>query len=538
MSERVEKPVYNTYEDFPFDDLNLYAGLDCITTSAVLSKLFPMLVDEPIFITDVNQVDKKNIPSTRKLKALVEVNDEVTLPALEYIIDMEINGMKYDAEMNRRLHVQMTDEISMLKDSIFKMIGKEIDLNSGVKMAEFLYKEKGFIAPYTTTAGEPSTDGDALLTLAGIDPTNPGRYLSPDPDLQYLAYIAKYKDIFSAHNMFIKSYIEDFVDDDGRIRASYNLHGTSSFRITGSDPNFTQLPRAKHGYNIRDCYTVDEGNVFIAFDFSSAEMKILACLSGDEAMKEACFKGFDFHTFTASTMRMVPYDEFLRILKDRTHPLNAEYKQARQGAKAVGFGIVYGSGAGGIAAGLGIEIEAAQALIDLYFNKFPKVKDFIQDAHNSAIWNNMIVTPFGQRRKEYGAKDCFKRTAAYNAALRNSQNCKIQSPTSTLGLITFAEMNRGGIKPMGGMALSTVYDSAEWEVPLSRAAEAVELGFYYMNEWPMEHFPWLDVPIGSECEVGTTWGNAEVVHRGTSQVEIETLIARIKAEAAERVKHA
>jgi len=519
------KPVYRTYEDFDYNKLNLYAGLDCIATSRVLSKVFPRLVDRPEFIESISgdTFNKVNLP------ALIDVNEDVTLKALDYILDLEINGMRYDCEENRRIHTRMTEEIGQLEDSVFKMIGKEIKYTSGVEMQKFLYGERGFTAPHMTTSGEPSTDGDALLILAGIDPKEPGNYVPIKEEYQYLASLAKLKDIGSSHNMFIKNYIDDFVDRDGRIRAKYNLYGTSSFRLTGDSPNFTQLPRPKHGYNIRDCYTADVGEVFLAFDFSSAEMKILACLSGDEAMKDACVKGFDFHTFTASTMLGVPYDDFKAILKDKNHKDNFRYKQLRQGAKAVGFGIVYGSSVRGISLGLNISEDEAKALINLYFDRFPKVKTFIETSHNQAKLNNVIVTPFGQRRQEYGTLPCFKKTAAYNAALRNSQNCAIQSPTSTLGLVTFAELNIKGMKPLMGKALSTVYDSCEWTVPLARAAEAVEAGFKYMNDWPMEFFPWMDVPIGVECELGTSWGNAEVVHRGITQAEIVGIIQSLKS---------
>jgi hypothetical protein len=90
--------------------------------------------------------------------------------------------------------------------------------------------------------------------------------------------------------------------------------------------------------------------------------------------------------------------------------------------------------------------------------------------------------------------------------------------------VAFAELNNSGMKPLGGKAICTVFDSCEWEVPLHNAAAAVEAGFKYMNDWPMEFFPWLDIPIGVEAEIGTSWGNAEVVHRGVTQAEIEAII--------------
>lgn len=418
VANESEPKIYRTYEDYNYDDLNLYAGLDCIATSTVLSRIYPKLAEEPKFIVGM----EGNNRVYEELKSLVQVNDEVTLPALDYIIDMEINGMKYDKEMNRHIHGRMTEEIEILKDSIFTMVGHEIDMNSGVKMAEFLYKEKLFIPPGFTTSGEPSTDGDAMLTLAGLNPLDPGRYITPNPDLQYLAWIAKYKDLFSAHNMFIKNYIEDFVKSDGRIHASYNLHGTSSFRITGDNPNFTQLPRPKHGYNIRDCYTVDDGNIFLAFDFSSAEVKILANICKDPSMMKAVADGLDFHSFSASAMLGVPYNEFVGVVKDSNHKDYKRFKNLRQIAKVLTFSILYGSSAAGIAMQLGIPKDESEKYMAMYFKAYPKMADYIERQKDWSIWNKMIVTPFGQRRHEYGVYDCFKKTAAYNAAVRNSSN--------------------------------------------------------------------------------------------------------------------
>jgi DNA polymerase-1 len=258
--------------------------------------------------------------------------------AHEFIIDLEINGIVYDKARNRSFSRQMTEEILGLEDSIFSAIGKRINLDSGVEVGKLLYAEHGLTAPFTTKGGDPSTDGEALLTLAGLDPTG-YQYVSPDPAKQYLADMAKRKDINSVHNTFIKTYIEDFVRRDGRIHPSYNLHGTSSFRITGDNPNLTQLPRPKHGYNVRECYTVESGHIFIAADWSSAEVKILGALSKDPALLKAIADGLDFHSFSASQMIGVPYAEFIEILGNKQHPLAKQYKLARQNAKALTFGI-------------------------------------------------------------------------------------------------------------------------------------------------------------------------------------------------------
>lgn len=193
---------------------------------------------------------------------------------------------------------------------------------------------------------------------------------------------------------------------------------------------------------------------------------------------------------------------------------------------------MYGSSPAGIAMQLNVTKDEAQRLMNLYFNAYPGVKLFIEESHNMAIWNQKVITPFGQRRQEYGTYDCFKPTAAYNAALRNSTNVRVQSTTSTLGLIVFAELNKA-MKKLGAKAICTVYDSAEFEVPIKNAAAAIELSFYYMNEYPQTVFPWLTLPIGCEGELGISWGNCEEVHRGVTQEECENVIQRLIQKDAE-----
>jgi len=519
----IETSVYNTYEDFPPEDLYFYAGLDCIATSTVAARMFPELADEPIYYTG----DENGKPKSTYAVSILDTNDNVTKLAMEYILDMEINGLKYDIEMNRSISALMVKEIAELDELIFKVVPRGINLDSAKEVTELLYTRMGFTPPFTTKSGEPSTDGEALLTLAGLNPLNPPKdYKTPDPDKQFLAWMAKRKDLNSTHNTFVKSYVEDFVKRDGRVHPSYNLHGTSGFRISGDSPNLTQLPRPKHGYNIRDCYIVESGKVFIAFDFSSAEVKILGALCKDPNMLKAIADGLDFHSFSASSMLKVPYETFMKVLEDPNNELFKEYKGIRQTAKVLTFSILYGSSVAGIAMQLNIDKEDAQKYMDMYFDAYPGMKTFIDDAHNMAKWNQRVITPFGQRRQEYGTHPCFKQTAAYNAALRNSANVLVQSTTSTLGLIVFAHLNRA-LKKLGGKAICTVYDSCEFEVPLEKAAEAIEICFYYLNEFPQEIFDWLELPVGCEGELGVGWGTAEVVHRGVTQEECENIINKL-----------
>lgn len=506
----VDKPIYRTYEDYPPEDLYLYAGMDCIVTSELASALAPTCSEEPKYDRCIG--GKTRVPGTAM--SIFDSYEKFTVPAFEFIVDLEINGIKYDVEGNRRMAARMVEEVATLEEEIFTELGSRINLDSGVVMSDFLYVEKGFEVASRTKTGEPSTDGDALIALAD-------KY-----ELPWLRTIGKRKDIVSIYRTFIENYVKDFVKRDGRIHSSYNLHGTSSFRISGDSPNFTQIPRPKWGYNIRDLFVPSDDMVFIALDFSSAEVKILGAISRDPALLKAIADGLDFHSFSASEMMGIPYDEFIGILNDKTHPLAKQYKQHRQNSKALTFGILYGSTAGGVALNLGISYKEAEALIALYFSKFPKIQEYITNVHNEAVWNHMGVGPFGQRKMQYGTLPCFEGTAVWNAALRNQQNVRIQGTSSSAGLACFAAGN-SGIKKLGGRSLATVYDSWELECPRDKAAEVLEMCFYYMEEWPLENFDWLTLPIGVEAEIsGKSWGQAQVVHRGSTQQQIEEMLLK------------
>jgi DNA polymerase I-like protein with 3'-5' exonuclease and polymerase domains len=330
-----EKKIYRTYEDYDAEDLYVYAGIDNIVTSEILTALWPDLTKPQDLIVPQKDGPAKKVRAPGIIKSVVETE----MFCHEFIIDLEINGMAYDQAKNRELSRRMTEEVAMFDDRIFSAIGKKINLDSGVEVSKLLYGEMGFTAPFHTKSGDDATDGAALLTLAGLNPLA-NQYTTADPKLQFLADMAKRRDINSVHNTFIKTYIEDFVRGDGRIHPSYNMFGTSSFRITGDSPNLTQLPRPKHGYNVRECYCVDNGNVFIAFDFSSAEVKILGAICKDKNMLKAIADGLDFHSFSASAMMGVPYDEFIHVLEDDSNPLKKEYKRMRQIAKVLTFSIL------------------------------------------------------------------------------------------------------------------------------------------------------------------------------------------------------
>ncbi len=185
---------------------------------------------------------------------------------------------------------------------------------------------------------------------------------------------------------------------------------------------------------------------------------------------------------------------------------------------------------GGIAAQLHLEKSEAERLVNLYFNTFPGVKQFIDNAHAYALANQFSLTPLGQRKRQFGTYPCFKGTAAFNASLRNSQNVLIQSATSTIGLVAFTELNER-IKKLNGISTCTVYDSLEIECPVEKAAEVIQLCYHTLNTYPQERFPFLELPIGCEGDVGISWGETKVVHEDVTQAQVHAILDKVKLES-------
>lgn len=515
-----EPAIYRTYEDFPAEDLFLYAGVDCLATSTLLSRVFPRVVErKPYVYSERGQATKKVAP------AIIDFMEGLEMPAHEFIIDMEINGIKYDVDLNKKQAAQIEEELPDLEEKVFSLFGRKFNPDSGKEMSNILYGELGFTPPSFTKSNEPSTDGDALIKLA------------TEHDLEWLKVLARRNNLASVHRTFFKNYVEDFVKRDGRVHPSYNLFGTSSFRITGDTPNLTQLPNEvtekRLGYSIRNCFTVDPGDFFLCADYSSAEVKVLGALCKDPKLLRAIQEGKDFHSYSASSMYGIPYDEFVHVLEYKgVEPellgRRGQYKAMRQGAKALTFGILYGSSVRGIAYNLGITEQEASRLIGLYFKEFPLIEVYVKDSHNMAKWNHYVMNAFGQAKRQFGAMNLFSRTAVHNAALRNSQNVRVQSTASSMGLRAFSWVNED-IKPLQGKSLCTVYDSLEVSGPIGRGAEIVERVFYNMDDRPVKEFDWLDLPIGTDVEIGFTWGHMEKVKRGITQVEFEQTLARLAA---------
>ena len=209
-----------TYEDFVFEDLNLYAGIDCIVTLDLLKSLMPKLLAKPKYADYcANELIEGNAPDV--WTELLEVK---TL-ALEFTCDLKITGMFYDQEASNDMGVRMKQDLHDTKIRIDEAAGMDVPL-SGAAFYNWLYKTQGYKSVVKTKTGDEATSGDALKELAKAYPD----------DKELLLDIKRFIDVRSMLNNFIDGYIDKYVKHDSRIHCDYNLNGTSSHRISSTNP--------------------------------------------------------------------------------------------------------------------------------------------------------------------------------------------------------------------------------------------------------------------------------------------------------------
>ena len=317
------RPDQITYEDFPYDELITYAGIDTFVTYELFKEIYPQISESPSYLVPKpgGRISKMAAPS------VIQEHLEVKQNALNFMIELKYNGLLYDVDLNRDYQIRMERQMDELKDRIFSAVGEEFNLESSQECAHILFGKMGLSTTITTKGGGSSTSGDAL------------KEMYKQYGHSWLKDMAVYADISGAYGNFIKGYVEKYVKRDGRIHPNYNLHGTSSHRISGNDPNLLNIPSPKHGYNIRQCYMVPPGYAFLTFDFSSCEVKILAALCKDENMIKSILQGLDFHSYTASMMYHVDYSELHHAVENEDHPQHKLYKGYRKNARAVTFNI-------------------------------------------------------------------------------------------------------------------------------------------------------------------------------------------------------
>lgn len=354
-------------------------------------------------------------------------------------IESELEELDYNDPKDKRKIVSREQKISNIKAGIFttkkeQELIRPINLGSSVDLPALMYSEEGFHFEVikNNESGKPSTDEETLTNL---------RLTVKKPDSPKAIFLDRLLELRGLEKMY-KTYIEGWnekVQDDDRLHGRFLIHGTTSGRLSSAEPNAQQIPKTSVDPNIKLQLKAPKGTLYIASDFSQAELRIMAHLSGDETYLNAFNSGQDPHLAIAATKYHIPYEEALKIYEDENHPEHKIWKVRRKQAKQIAFGLIYGIGAKLLAvklsdpkSGIIVTPEEAQKEMDIFFGQHPKLKTFLKKQERFLRKNGHLVSLFGRKRRLPQIYSNDKGEEAY--ALRLALNFPCQSAASDMCL--------------------------------------------------------------------------------------------------------
>lgn len=361
-------------------------------------------------------------------------------------IERELEDLDYSDPKDARKIASREQKISNIRAGVFTTkkeleLTRDINLGSPIDLPMLLYSEKGFKFPiikYTkdkTTnrdTDKPSTDEDTLVELR-LSIKNP-----ESPKAIFLDNLLSLRGLKKMYTTYIEGW-HDKVQDDSKLHGRFLIHGTTSGRLSSQEPNLQQIPKTSVDPNIKKQLVAPDGKLYMALDYSQAELRIMAHLSGDETYLEAFANGQDPHLAIAAKKYGIPYEDADKIYSDEQHPDYKLWKNRRKQAKQICFGIIYGIQAKLLSvklsdpkAGLIVTPEEAQQQLNEFFHEHPKIKKFMERQEKILVKQGYIKTLFGRKRRLPQIYSENSAEAAY--AVRLSVNTPCQSAASDMTL--------------------------------------------------------------------------------------------------------
>lgn len=361
-------------------------------------------------------------------------------------IERELEDLDYSDPKDARKIASREQKISNIRAGVFTTkkeleLTRDINLGSPVDLPMLLYSEKGFKFPiikYTkdkTTnrdTDKPSTDEDTLVELR-LSIKNP-----ESPKAIFLDNLLKLRGLKKMYTTYIEGW-HDKVQDDSKLHGRFLIHGTTSGRLSSQEPNLQQIPKTSVDPNIKKQLVAPDGKLYMALDYSQAELRIMAHLSGDETYLEAFAKGQDPHLAIAAKKYGVSYEEAYKAYSDEQHPDHNLWKNRRKQAKQICFGIIYGIQKKLLAvklsdpkAGIIVTPDESQQQLNEFFYEHPKIKKFMIHQEKVLIKHGYIKSLFGRKRRLPQVYSDNEQEAAY--AVRLSVNMPCQSAASDMNL--------------------------------------------------------------------------------------------------------
>ena len=409
-----------------------------------------------------------------KKTGMESLYDEMELPCLYALYEMEKNGIRVDGEALHQYGKKLRTRIEELTAEIHVMAGEEFNINSPKKLGEILFEKLGLKNGKKTKTGY-STSAEVLEKLTNAHPIIPK--------------ILEYRQLTKLNSTYAEG-LAGYIRADGRIHGKFHQTVTVTGRISSADPNLQNIPtRMPLGREIRKVFIPEKGSVFVDADYSQIELRVLAHMSGDAALIAAYQADEDIHAITASQVFDVPLDQVDSTL--------------RRKAKAVNFGIVYGISSFGLGQDLDISRKEAEGYIEKYFATYGKVKEFLDRTVEDAKKNGYTVTMFGRRRPipELASSNFMTRSFGERAAM----NAPVQGTAADIIKIAMVRVNRRlKEEHLQSKLVLQIHD----ELIIETKKEELEIVQKILVE-EMMHAADLAVPLLVDANVGDSWYDAK-----------------------------
>jgi len=467
LSER-----YLAHETIPIKPL-LGSGKSAITFDKVsINDASPYAAEDADVTLRLWQMLKPRLHQAR----VTRVYEALERPLVPVLAAMEMTGIKVNRDTLSRMSNAFAQKMAALEAEIHEMAGESFNVGSPKQLGEIMFDKLGYEGGKKGKTGAYATGADVLEDLATIHDL-PKRVLD-------WRQLSKLKSTYT-------DALQDHINPEtGRVHTSYSIAGANTGRLASTDPNLQNIPvRTEDGRRIREAFVAEEGKVLVSLDYSQIELRILAHVAGIDSLKKAFRDGLDIHAMTASEMFDVPLDQMTSDI--------------RRQAKAINFGVIYGISGFGLARNLRIPRAEAQGFIDRYFERFPGIREYMDNTVDFAKKYNRVETLFGRviHTPEINAKGPtagFAKRAAINAPIQGAaadiiRRAMVRMPDAIAGLPAkmllqvhdelLFEVNEDAVDPLVSVVKSVMEGAAE----------------------PVLH---LDVPLVVDAGKGAHWAEA------------------------------
>ena len=443
-----------TFDKVPIEAATNYAAEDADITLRLYEELNPRLEGEA---------------------SLNKLNDEIEIPLIEVLSEMEQNGAILNSKILNSQSKDLESRIKKLEEKAYQLAGEEFNLGSTKQLREIFFEKLKYRIIKKTPGGQPSTDEKVLAELA--------------EEYELPKVLLEHRTLSKLKSTYTDKLPNQVSQSTGKVHTSFHQAVTTTGRLSSSDPNLQNIPiRTEDGRRIRQAFEPSKGNKFISADYSQIELRVMAHMSKDEGLLEAFREGQDVHSKTASEVFDVG-------IKEVTSDL-------RRNAKAINFGLIYGISAFGLGKQLGVSRNLAAEYMAMYFEKYPDVKKYMESTKEFASQNGYVETLFGRRLylRDINATNAMRRQASERAAI----NAPVQGTAADIMKIAMINMHKA-IKTHKSEAklILQVHDELILDTPKDEIDKIVSLVTDSMMGAAN-----LDVPLEIDIGIGDNWDQA------------------------------